>query len=102
MGCHGYSGVMANFHPDLYVWLCKNYDKEPERAEIMMNYLGAASTFECQVYPCNSKYHMNLEGVKMTTKSRRQDDRLLTGSRIMEIEQFHAHTEFFRKAFFGK
>ena len=24
-GCAGFSGVMANFHPELYSWLCKNY-----------------------------------------------------------------------------
>lgn len=102
MGCAGYSGVMANFHPDLFVWLCKNFEKEPERAEIMMNYLGAASTIECQVYPVNSKYHMQLEGLNITTKSRRQDDALLTSSRRLEIDQFHAHTEYFRKCFFGK
>jgi len=55
MGCAGYSGVMANFHPDLYVWLCKNYKEQPEKAQEMMNFLGAASTIECQVYPVNSK-----------------------------------------------
>lgn len=102
MGCAGYSGVMANFHADLYVWLCKNFEKEPERAEIMMNYLGAASTIECQVYPVNSKYHMQLEGLNITTKSRKQDDALLTDSRKLEIEQFRANTEYFRKCFFGK
>lgn len=101
MGCAGYSGVMANFHPDLYVWLCRNFDKEPERAQEMMNYLGAASTIECQVYPVNSKYHMQLEGLNITTKSRRQDDALLTGSRRLEIDQFHANAETFRKYFFG-
>lgn len=102
MGCAGYSGVMANFHADLYGWLCKNYEKEPERAEIMMNYLGAASTIECQVYPVNSKYHMQLEGLNITTKSRKQDDALLTGSKKLEIEQFRANTEYFRKCFFNK
>ena len=102
MGCAGYSGVMANFHADLYVWLCKNFEKEPERAQIMMNYLGAASTIECQVYPVNSKYHMQLEGLNITTKSRKQDDALLTSSRRLEIDQFHATTEYFRKCFFEK
>lgn len=101
MGCAGYSGVMANFHPDLYSWLCRNFEKEPERAEEMMNFLGAASTIECQVYPVNSKYHMQLEGLSITTKSRRQDDTLLTGSRKLEIQQYHAITEAFRKYFFG-
>lgn len=61
MGCAGYSGVMANFHADLYVWLVKNYEKEPERAKLMMDFLGAASLVECQVYPVNCKYHMQLE-----------------------------------------
>lgn len=102
MGCAGYSGVMANFHADLYVWLCKNFEKEPERAQIMMNFLGAASTIECQVYPVNSKYHMQLEGINITTKSKRQDDALLTSSRRLEIDQFHATTEYFRKCFFEK
>jgi len=100
MGCAGYSGVMANFHPDLYVWLCQNFEKEPKRAEILMNYLGAASTIECQVYPVNSKYHMQLEGINITTKSRKQDDVLLTGSRKLEIEQFWANCRYFREYFF--
>ncbi len=101
MGCAGYSGVMANFHPDLYVWLVNNFEKEPEKAKVMSDFLGAASMAECQVYPVNSKYHMNLEGVKMTTKSRTQDDALLTASRKLEIEQFRDITEVFRKAMLG-
>ena len=102
MGCAGYSGVMANFHPDLYVWLCKNYKEQPEKAQELMNFLGAASMVECQVYPVNSKYHMNLVGVPMTLQSRRQDYKLLTGSKKLEIEEFCAITETFRKSFFGK
>lgn len=100
MGCAGYSGVMANFHPDLYVWLVENYEKDPVRAQEMMNFLGAASMIECQVYPVNSKYHMQLEGINITTKSRRQDDALLTGSKRLEVEQFRAITDTFRKNFF--
>ncbi len=43
--------------------------------------LGAASMVECQVYPVNSKYHMNLVGVPMTLQSRRQDYKLLQEAR---------------------
>lgn len=32
-GCAGFSGVMANFHPEIYSWLCKNFEKEPEKAK---------------------------------------------------------------------
>lgn len=101
MGCAGYSGVMANFHADLYVWLLDNYKTEPERAQEMMNFLGAASMVECQVYPVNCKYHMQLEGIQILTKSRRQDDALLTGSKKLEIEQYHAITQTFRQHFFA-
>lgn len=100
MGCAGYSGVMANFHADLYAWLTANYEKEPERAQVMMNFLGAASLVECQVYPVNCKYHMQLEGVDILTKSRKQDDALLTESKKLEIKEFHEITEVFRKNFF--
>ena len=75
---------------------------EPEKAQELMNFLGAASMVECQVYPVNSKYHMNLVGVPMTLQSRRQDYKLLTGSKKLEIEEFCAITETFRKSFFGK
>lgn len=103
MGVAGYSGVMANFHPDLYRWLVDNYDREPEKAEKVQAFLGAASMIECQVYPCNAKYYLgHLEGLDITTRSRKQDDALLTGSRLLEIEQFKAVTEMFRENFFSK
>ena len=28
-GAAGYSGIMANFHPNLIVWLYENYEKQP-------------------------------------------------------------------------
>ena len=100
-GVAGYSGVMANFHPDQYRWLVDNYDKEPERAEKMQDFLGAASMIECQVYPCNAKYYLGqLEGLNITSVSRKQDRSLLTGSRLLEIEQFKAVTDMFRESFF--
>ena len=102
MGVAGYSGVMANFHTRLYAWLCKNFDKEPERAEEMMAFLGAASMVECQVYPVNAKYHMNLMGVKMDLMTRTKDAALLTGSKRLEIDQFYACEQMFIKRFFGE
>ncbi len=43
MGCAGFSGVMANFHPEIYSWLCKNFEKEPEKAKKIQAFLGFAS-----------------------------------------------------------
>lgn len=101
MGCAGYSGVMANFHAGLYAWLCAHYEKEPERAQQMMNFLGAASLTECQVYPVNAKYHMNLAGVAMDLMTRTKDAALLTASKKMEIDQFYQCENLFKQHFFG-
>lgn len=101
MGCAGFSGVMANFHSDLYAWLCANYEKEPEKAQLVQDFVGAASVIECQCYPVNAKYHMNLEGVKMNIFSRSKDMAELTGSREIEVEELYRLTNFFRKTVLG-
>ena len=116
MGCSGYSGVMANFHADLYAWLCDHFADEDkqELVENLMAYLGAASTIECQVYPINAKYYMNLNGVPMTLVSRTKDPDLLTfglpttiegnahpSSKIREMDQFFATEKLMRKALFN-
>ena len=97
LGCAGYSGVMANFHTHLFAWLCANYEKEPEKAEKLMNFLGAASTIECQCYPVNAKYHMNLVGVPMSLVTRSKDPALFTASRRLEIDQFYVCEKMFEE-----
>lgn len=93
MGCAGFSGVMANFHPELYAWLCKNYDKEPEKAEMVQDVVGFFSVAECQVYPINAKYYLGLEGIDMgyTSRARNMDDFFI--GRKYEIEQMHRVTQ---------
>lgn len=101
-GCSGYSGVMANFYPDIISRLVKTYDKNPTTAEELQDFIGAASTIECQVYPCNAKLYLQMEGLPITTKSRKQDDALLTGSRRLEIEQFRNVVSRFRQYILAK
>lgn len=96
-GCAGFSGVMANFHSDLYVWLCENFEKEPEKAQLVQDFLGLASVIELQCYPVNAKYHMNLEGVNMEIFSRSRDMAELTGNRKAEVEQLHRLYHHFKK-----
>ena len=60
-GCHGYSGIMANFHPWLYVWLCDNWQSEPEKARLVADYLGTASLAEHLDYPvCAKDYQKSI------------------------------------------
>ncbi|HXP95972.1 MAG TPA: dihydrodipicolinate synthase family protein [Telmatospirillum sp.] len=56
-GAHGFSGVMANFHPELYVWLYENWSKFPEKAERLSNYLSVAALSEVLTYPLCAKDH---------------------------------------------
>lgn len=100
MGCAGFSGVMANFHSEMYAWLCENYEKDKEKAELMQAFIGFASVIECQCYPVNAKYHMNLEGVKMSLHCRNRDQAELTSSRKLEVEQLHKMYHHLRKEFF--
>ncbi|MDD6220328.1 MAG: dihydrodipicolinate synthase family protein [Clostridia bacterium] len=98
MGCAGFSGVMANFHPEIYSWLCKNYDKEPEKAKQVQAFLGFASLAECQMYPVNAKYYLSLEGVPMGYACRSKDASGFTLSRRMEIEQMRDITIAFKES----
>lgn len=100
MGCAGFSGVMANFHSEMYAWLCENYAKDPAKAELMQAFLGSASVIECQCYPVNAKYHMNLEGVNMTLNCRNRDKNELTSSRMLEVQQLQQMYHHMRKEFF--
>ncbi len=61
-GAAGYSGVMANFHPELYVWLCRNLRKDPVQAALVSDFLTIASFIEHKPYPVNAKYHQQLIG----------------------------------------
>lgn len=70
MGCAGFCGVMLNFHPELYRWLCKDWDKDPEKASALQNFATVASLIELQMYPVNAKYHLRLDGVEIGLVSR--------------------------------
>jgi len=86
-GAAGYSGVMTNFHADLYSWLCAHWRRDPKAAEELQDFLGFASVVECQFYPTNAMYALSLEGLPIRLASRRQDTRQFTASMRMEIEQ---------------
>ncbi|MEN3754484.1 dihydrodipicolinate synthase family protein [Mangrovibacter yixingensis] len=61
-GCQAYSGVMANFHPELYVWLYEHWQTEPEKAEILADYLSTAALVENLDYPVCAKYYQQKIG----------------------------------------
>lgn len=99
LGASGYSGVMANFHPDLYVWLMRNWSVEPERAEELQNFLGLASLIEKQLYPVNAKYYLQLEGLPVSLNCRWKDPTLFTSANRLEIEQLRSLSKTYTKIY---
>ncbi|MBO5945336.1 MAG: hypothetical protein J6Q69_01900, partial [Clostridia bacterium] len=71
-GGKGYCGVMANFHPALYAYLCENFEKEPEKVEQLQALLCMTGFTESLQYPLTAKYNMCLEGMEtcLTSRSR--------------------------------
>ena len=72
-GAAGFSGIMANYHPDLLVWLYEHYQAQPAMADELMAVLSVLSGTERACYPVCCKYHMGLVGVPMELLSRNRD-----------------------------
>ena len=91
-GASGFSGVMANFHPRLYVYLCNHmHDKE---VDYLQDFLGTAALIERQYYPVNAKYHLQkFENLPLTTYCRKLDDRGLTETYQKEIAMLNELTQ---------
>lgn len=96
-GCAGFSGIMANYHPDLWVWLCENFDKQPDKAEKLMPVLSMLSGVERCCHPVCAKYHMNLVNVPMTLNSRAADKANFGKANRHEIEDLLKVEESLRK-----
>lgn len=88
-GAAGYSGIMANFHPELYVWLTANIHHP--NAQKVQEVLSIASLIERQLYPVNAKFHLKeIEGLPITTFSRVQDDQQLNETFKTEVYNMNA------------
>jgi 4-hydroxy-tetrahydrodipicolinate synthase len=99
LGVQGYSGIMANFHPDLYVRLLEIQDRLPEAAERLQSFLGLSSVIENQLYPVNAKYYLQLEGLPIGLHTRTKDSAKLTYSNRKEVEQLYTVTQLYREQF---
>ena len=97
MGCAGFSGVMANFHPEIYSDLCSCWQDEPEKAEKLQNFAGFFSVAECQCYPVNAKYYLSLDGIDINIDSRARSKAEFTPNRMAEIKQMYELTKDFKK-----
>ncbi len=96
-GAHGFCGVMANFHPDLYGKLYHG-DCESHEISLLQDFLGLAATVESLTYPCCAKYYLDRhESVSMEWRARSADVTGLTPYQRSCIDQLSELTEAWRK-----
>jgi len=86
-GIAGYSGIMANFHPEFYVWLLRNWQDQMEAADHLSSFLTMSSWIEKQLYPVNAKYYLMLEGVLDNYLCRVKDFTQFSATDRHEVEQ---------------
>lgn len=72
-GYIGYNGIMANYHPELYVWLVENYRTHPEEAQRLSDLLTVLAMSEARCYPVTAKYHFDKCVTPMSLFSRSSD-----------------------------
>lgn len=86
-GAAGYSGIMANFHPELFNHLCAHFAEDGERAARLSALLAMMAWTESPAYPCTAKWYLNAHGVPMNTAARSADEKLLTLYQKLTVEQ---------------
>lgn len=90
-GAAGYCGVMANFHPRLYVWLVHHFQTEPEKAALAADLCSMTAFTEALAYPITAKYHLNeLAGVSMSLFAHSRDAADFTPYHAMCVRQMDA------------
>lgn len=97
-GGAGFSGVMMNFHIDLYRWLLDHWEDRPDDAQTVQRFLTAFSQIERQYYPVNAKYHLcGVEQVLGDVHTRVLPASGLTQTARDEVRQMHLAADFLRQ-----
>lgn len=86
-GSAGYSSVMANVTPKLYVWLTKNYTRYPEIAEKLQDVLCFTAFAELLSYPLCAKYALQKKGIPIQVSTRMEGVSPLTNYQKFVMDQ---------------
>lgn len=71
LGLHGFCGVAANFCPALYVWLCREFAREPNLAAELQLFLDQQFAVAEIKYPASAKQYLQMIGVDIGPLCRR-------------------------------
>ncbi len=96
-GAAGFSGIMGNFHPSLYVWLCREFKSQPENAEHLQQLLTMCS-FASMSYPVTAKYYLSENGIPMDLHTRTRNANELNSYQKMVVNQMGKLTDRVRQS----
>ena len=98
LGGDGYCGIMCNFHPALYAWLGENYEKDPDKADLVQSVIGTFGFTEVGLpYPLTAKYSMCLCGLPTENIGRNRRSEELTDYARDCIKQMKLATDALEK-----
>lgn len=86
LGARGFSGVMANFHADLYAQLIRLHDAGDPQADSLQDFLTVAALIERQCYPINAKYSLQRRGIPTGLHTRSKDSALWNPTFASEVD----------------
>ena len=95
-GGSGYCGIMANYHPRLYAWLCENYNRSKDKAEKLAALLSMCGFTECGLsYPLSAKYHLKQhEGIDLALSTRKPNCQPVTPYLTLCMDQMKELTDY--------
>lgn len=90
-GGHGFSGISANFYPQLLVWLCANPGHA--RAKSLTDWLTLAENVVCCKYPTSAKLFQGMFEGHTTLPKCRNGSVTFNEEELLKLESLHASCE---------
>lgn len=91
-GAAGFSGIMGNFYPALFVWLCREFKNHPIEAEHLQELITMCS-FAGMSYPVTAKYYLSSIGIDMDLHTRSRSSDEVDAYQKMVIDQMRKLTD---------
>ena len=70
LGAAGVSCIAANVYPELLVWLCRNWESQPAKAERMQRMLTLLDLVVSAKYPTSAKRMLQMRGLPISLMTR--------------------------------
>ena len=84
----GYSGIAANFYPELYVWLCKNFKAKPKLSQELSDFLRIVDPLIHTKYPLSAKIYQSINGINVNPLCRSNNIKMIP-SEISSLESLN-------------